>query len=340
MCHEASMTLIRPVELEIYEIIDIGAVRAGIACDFGDTERAIDDYVALMIFHGSDFLPQLSSFDSLVNAYASVMDNGLAVDGEFNRDFLMIVLMALPDQDQGEDDPELAKRYLRTCAWLLKYYSCGVCDWQWSYSSEKVPSVRALLDVCSSFDSTFEQMPPMPRLANLALRCGMRDMKDMPAVLLNLRQHPRIGKYLTSCIPVDYDEFMEVFQSEILPQFPQEMLVAECDLPAICYERGREPRDFPFADFTEYKTRDTPVLPAPSANDMGVYQNCPAKILQIHARGIVDIEIEEITAPDLTSFIRQKEADHAWTPMAECQPRFRINVLRSEERRVGKECRR
>jgi hypothetical protein len=125
------VTIIRhPNSGPVVELVDIEQLRRAIAQDLGNIERHIDNFVAMGLLLGTDYLPGVTSLEMLAAAGGSVGNGFLVENVELNREFLEQFFLAQESQHStahpGKNNSELAVQYLSTYAWVLKLYMCGV----------------------------------------------------------------------------------------------------------------------------------------------------------------------------------------------------------------------
>jgi 5'-3' exoribonuclease 1 len=105
LLHIPNITIIRhPHFGPVLEIVDIRHLRIAIAQDYGNNERYIDDFVAMGMLVGTDYMPGLARFNVITEAYRGVGTGFLVENGDLNRDFLEQFLLILESR-QEQNNP-------------------------------------------------------------------------------------------------------------------------------------------------------------------------------------------------------------------------------------------
>jgi hypothetical protein len=88
LLHEPHMTIVRSAGFgPAIELVGIHRLRIAIAQDYGNNERHIDDFVAMWLLLGTDYMPGAASFEMLAEGYRGFGNGYLVENGELDRDF-------------------------------------------------------------------------------------------------------------------------------------------------------------------------------------------------------------------------------------------------------------
>jgi hypothetical protein len=226
-----------------------------------------------------------------------------------------------PTTDRPKD-PDICNRYLRIAAWLVKYLSCVVPNWQWTYGSFASPDIGALFDAAETFDSAFELDYPIPRLANVIAKNAMRDLHDMSRLVSDVCKHRRIGEFFTpgpaANGPFDFPLFLRVYESEILPVATPDLRAMNCEEPAFLLRPREWPREIGAFGFVPFVSSECPVYPPLKVGEQIIYLDVqnhayPGKIPSMNGPETYDIEITSVRPPSIELLIG--EDPQFWKPI-------------------------
>lgn len=145
--------------LESYELIWICLLKEylllDLDCDSEFADHVLQDFVALTILLGNDFIPPMKGFDLSVNVMEKVLTvyrsfvklRKWIVDGNsFN--FLNtsdLLSQICPDEDAPDDQDEMTESVIEAYYFVMRYYKEGLPSWTWRYGFESTPPLSAVI---------------------------------------------------------------------------------------------------------------------------------------------------------------------------------------------------
>jgi hypothetical protein len=312
--HEPDMTIIRGKNEGQTELVQIARLRTAMANCYGDSARRIDDAVAISFFIGNDFLPGVASFSQLEQAYKRLpgflVENGSFVPGSLRELFQSVLSFVQGERGSLSRDPELAKRYLRTAAWLLKYYCCGCASWRWTYGSTRIPSLQTLIAVADDFDPVFEYEPPISRLANLLIKNAPRSRPDLPKVCQTMLAHPAIGKFFKSSTfePVDVDLYMRIYDEDIAPAIEDPYPLMNKEHQRLLLRRGKDPEEVLVGELSDYVSTNDTIVGGFRVGERVIFERkMAATVLRVLPDGRLELDLEKVQVPDCSAIFARSQ---------------------------------
>jgi 5'-3' exoribonuclease 2 len=318
LLHEPNMMVVRYDECRSnLEIVDIRRLRTALARDYGNAERYIDDFVAIGLFFGTNYMPGVAPFESLMQAYQGAGGGFLVENGNVNVEVLEQFLLSLegqgPNVQEASDDVELAKQYLKTYVWVLRSLLCGVSDWRWLYPSTAVPSLQALTEACESFDSKVSFVEPIPRLALLALKSAVRMRPEVPPELERLRSFPEMD-WLVQTQPFNpfrLESFLEVYEKKLRPSIPPKLLGIDNERETrLVYRKDQPVKAIEVPEYIEFVSQDAPIISDIQVGEQVVVDKRVSGIVTaVNPDGTFDVAITRLVIPNVRSKVEAVPTD-------------------------------
>ena len=170
-----------------FDVVWLGVLKEYLMLDLGSgrdcVENVIQDFVAMTILLGNDFIPAFHGFSLDVSVMDKILDvyrtefaaNGrwLLNEGSFcgqnTADFLEMVC---PKEETGAADAdETVEAVVEACYFVIRYYKFGLPSWTWQYGYETSPSLASVAKYFRNMGEedapTFEIESPLSALEQL-----------------------------------------------------------------------------------------------------------------------------------------------------------------------------